>query len=238
MVRQVLKKELRLHNCGFSHDPVDSLVRSQWQSTSKNVFYLIYRWLVAIFVVAVVGIALEAHPRKHSVGIFFIYFTRWGITINMIVGVYGAVLVTIWHFHTDYQAYIKRIDTANILSHAMNSVIMFIDILIVAYPMRLYHIIQPLCFAACYGVFSYIYYVCGGVNEFGNHFIYPVLNWETPEKALTTTVGIFILLVIVHMALFCVYKLRVFTQRWLFTTEFVLPTTKNQATERTERINQ
>ncbi|XP_055303516.1 protein rolling stone-like [Sitodiplosis mosellana] len=257
MVNQVFKKELRLHNCGFSHDPVDSLMRSQWQSTSKNVFYLIYRWLVAIFVVAVVGIALEAHLRKYTMGTFFVYLTRWGITTNMIVGVYGAVLVTIWHFHTDYQERIlknkrmptsfkiywalhnialvtsfvitivywsvlhvnkKRVDLPNILSHAMNSVIMFIDILIVAYPMRLYHVIQPLCFGVCFGVFSYIYHLCGGVNQHGAHFIYPVLNWAKPGKALITVTSVLLLVIIMHMILFCVYKLRVSTQRRLYRT--------------------
>lgn len=46
----------------------------------------------------------------------------------------------------------------------MNSVIMFIDILIVAYPLRLYHVIQPISFGVAYGVFSFIYYLCGGTN--------------------------------------------------------------------------
>lgn len=103
MVKKVVERELRLDNCGFSHDPVDSLVRSQWQSTSKCTLYLIYRWLVAVFVVAVVIIALYAHLQKYTIGTFFVYLTRWGITMNMIVGVYGAVLVTVWHFHTQYQ---------------------------------------------------------------------------------------------------------------------------------------
>lgn len=102
MVKSVIKKELKLENCGFEHDPVESVVRSQWQSTSHSMVYLIYRWLVAIFNVAVVIIALEGHLRRSGFGTFLIYLTRWGITINMIVGVYGAILVTIWHFHTEH----------------------------------------------------------------------------------------------------------------------------------------
>lgn len=98
------KKEMKLSNCGFDHDPVDSMVRSQWQSRSKNNFYLIYRWLVAIFVIAVVIVAMIAHmQRECSFGLFFIYLTHWGILINMIVGINGAILVTIWHFHTDFK---------------------------------------------------------------------------------------------------------------------------------------
>lgn len=103
MIKRAVKQELKIKHCGFEHEPVDAVVRSQWQSTSRNIYYLIYRWLVAIFVVAVVIIALEHHLRKYTIGTFFIYLTRCGITLNMIVGIYGAVLVTIWHFHTKYQ---------------------------------------------------------------------------------------------------------------------------------------
>lgn len=56
------------------------------------------------------------------------------------------------------------VDANNILSHAMNSVIMFMDILIISYPLRLYHVIQPIAFGVSFGIFSYIYYVCGGVD--------------------------------------------------------------------------
>lgn len=97
------KRELQLNNCGFDHDPVDSMVRSQWQSRSRNTFYLLYRWLVGVFVVVVVALAINSHIQKSPFELFFIYLTHWGIMINMVVGVFGAVLVTIWHFHTDFK---------------------------------------------------------------------------------------------------------------------------------------
>lgn len=146
----------------------------------------------------------------------------------------------------------KRIDLPNILSHAMNSVIMFVDILIVAYPIRLYHVIQPICFGTGFGLFSYIYYLCGGVNQWVEYwhcnkiiikikfincffrknqpFIYPTLNWAKPKKALTTMAAVLILVVIVHTILFFICKLRIFTQRRFFATEAMLPITKEQTT--------
>lgn len=102
-VVKTFKREMELTNCGFDHDPVDSMVRSQWQSRSRNIFYLLYRWLVAIFVVVVVAMAMNTHVNRSSFGLFFIYLTHWGLLINMLVGVMGAVLVTIWHFHADFK---------------------------------------------------------------------------------------------------------------------------------------
>lgn len=103
MYKETIEKELKLHSCGFEHAPVDSVVRSQWHPKSKSVIYLIYRWLFAVFVVAVVIIALEHHLGKYTIGTFFIYLTCWGIAANMVVGVYSAVLVTIWNFNTAYR---------------------------------------------------------------------------------------------------------------------------------------
>lgn len=97
------KKELRLSNCGFDHEPIDSMVRSQWQSRSKNGLYLAYRWAVAVFFVVALIISIHTHLQKASLGFYFIFLTRWGLLLNTIVGIYGAVLVTAWHFHADFQ---------------------------------------------------------------------------------------------------------------------------------------
>lgn len=258
------RSELSFSNCGFDHDPAEAIVRSQWQSTSKSNLYLLYRWIVAVFVVSVVIVSMWSHVQKgFPLSLFFIYLTHWGILINMVVGVFGAILVTIWHFHDDFQDNVLKsremptgfkfywalhnialitsfavtiiywsilhndkipLDAANILSHAMNSVIMFLDILIVAYPLRLYHVIQPIAFGVSFGIFSYIYYVCGGVNLHGHPFIYNVLDWRKPEKASITVFGTLTLAIIVHILLFWIYKLRVYVQRKFFTTESILPT--------------
>lgn len=95
-------RELEVINCSLDHDYADSIVRSQWQSRSRNNYYLLYRWLVAIFVTFVVLYSFIENATHRSVGYFFIYFTHWGIMINMVVGLMGAILVTVWHVHDDF----------------------------------------------------------------------------------------------------------------------------------------
>lgn len=95
-------RELEISNCGFEHNP-ECIVRSQWQSQSKNIVFLAYRWCVAVFVVLVVIISMYQNRKELRTGVYFVYLTRWGITMNMIVGVFGAVIVTIWHLHTEFQ---------------------------------------------------------------------------------------------------------------------------------------
>lgn len=81
----------------------DYQIRSQWQLRSKNRLYLAYRWLAASFLLAVVIVSMHYNSGELSNGVYFIYFSRWGILMNLIVGIYGAILVTIWHFHTEFQ---------------------------------------------------------------------------------------------------------------------------------------
>lgn len=97
------KQECTASNCGFDHDPIDSIVRSQWQSRSKNYLYLLYRWLVAIVATASVIVSFVSHIERYSVALFFIYLTHWGILVNMIVAIYGAILVTFWHFSANFK---------------------------------------------------------------------------------------------------------------------------------------
>lgn len=67
----------------------------------------------------------------------------------------------------------------------------------------------------------------------GNPYIYNVLNWAEPGKAMITVFGTLILAIIVHVTLFWIYKLRVFVQRRFFTTEIIILPTK----EPKQRLN-
>lgn len=135
---------------------------------------------------------------------------------------------------------------------------MFLDVLIVAYPLRLFHVVQPIAFAACFGVFSYIYYVCGGkdmyvfdqsINCFGSHFdfplfcrkgnpwIYPILDWAHPEKAVVLVFGILFITVTVHTCLFWIYKLREFIHRRYIGVEINLTTKSMEFNENIGHTN-
>lgn len=58
----------------------------------------------------------------------------------------------------------------------------------------------------------------------GQPFIYPILDWSHPEKALIAAFGILFITIFVHIFLFWIYKLRVFVQRRFFGIEINLTT--------------
>lgn len=56
----------------------------------------------------------------------------------------------------------SQMDTFNFVVHGLNSLGMFIDTLVVAYPLKLCHVVQPILFAVSYVLFTYIFYLCDG----------------------------------------------------------------------------
>lgn len=57
------------------------------------------------------------------------------------------------------------LDATNVLTHGCNSIFMFIDLWIVAHPLRLLHVFLPVLFGGIYAMFSFIYQMCGGINK-------------------------------------------------------------------------
>lgn len=92
---------------------------------------------------------------------FKIYWAIHNIALTI------SVVITFVYWTAIYKGVIEHLDLplSNILSHAANSAIMILDLFIVAYPLRLNHVIQPIAFGYVYGSFTFIYYVCGGTDR-------------------------------------------------------------------------
>lgn len=82
---------------------------------------------------------------------------------------------------------------------------------------------------ACTKLIKCIFLLFYLLSRKGNPFIYNVLNWEKPEKAMVMVFGTLILAITVHIVLFWIYKLRVFVQRRFFGTESILPTKNHKS---------
>lgn len=57
-----------------------------------------------------------------------------------------------------------ELNAVNVMTHGTNSLLMFLDMMIVSHPYRLLHVIQPIILGVVYAIFSVIYYFAGGVD--------------------------------------------------------------------------
>lgn len=84
----------------LSHKNPEVFVMSQWQSKSKSVRFLIYRFLLALSFIGIFTYSItNAIIVDHDFGYWFIYLTNNGIFICTIATTYAAILVTFYHFN-------------------------------------------------------------------------------------------------------------------------------------------
>lgn len=105
----------------------------------------------------------------------------------------------------------------NCSTHGANAAAVFLDLWITRMPMRMLHMVHGVAFGLVYSAFSVCYWYLGGTNQYGEPFIYKVLNYgESPLKAVYYIVAIsFIVAPVIHSMFFLLYRLRVFLHRFL-----------------------
>ncbi|XP_017096891.3 protein rolling stone-like isoform X1 [Drosophila bipectinata] len=92
------KEEFHCHRFSLNHERPQDFLCSQWQSKSKSLAFLIYRWLVAGFFVTGVISCIYFYFWRGS---WFIYLTNWGFVMCGITSAYSAILITFHHFTSD-----------------------------------------------------------------------------------------------------------------------------------------
>uniref|UniRef100_T1JA59 TNFR-Cys domain-containing protein n=1 Tax=Strigamia maritima TaxID=126957 RepID=T1JA59_STRMM len=125
----------------------------------------------------------------------------WLLT-NIATPIGICVTVTFWAIL--YPAQHKYANMENIQLHAVNSVVLLIDFLLVAAPIRMIHIYQPIVFGCAYVSFNAIYWVFGGLNHLGEKAIYPITSWDKPVQtglAILACLGLLIIIQIILVLL-------------------------------------
>lgn len=95
-----------------------------------------------------------------------------------------AFVITFIYWNLVHNPEIHEVNALNILVHAVNSIIMTIEISITSHPINAGHAIYGAGVGLVYGVFSAVYWAAGGTDKVGNSAVYPALNWNKPGSAL------------------------------------------------------
>ncbi|KAJ8735755.1 hypothetical protein PYW07_007375 [Mythimna separata] len=86
----------------------------------------------------------------------------------------------------------------DVSTHGITSVVCLAELLLSRTPVRLLHLYQPLSMGLWYAVFSAIFFVVGGTDINGNHFIYDVLDWGQGKRTSIVVAASMAGLVIVY----------------------------------------
>lgn len=104
-------------------------------------------------------------------------------------------------------------DGSNINAHAINSVLIAIDVLLSSTPFRVFHLVYPVLYSLIYSLFTVIYWAAGGTNEEGQSYIYAIMNYEK-NAGLAVLMAVMFVLLAVPLSQFLLYGLFRF-RMWL-----------------------
>ncbi|KAJ8973482.1 hypothetical protein NQ317_006910, partial [Molorchus minor] len=150
-------------------------VVSHWQfdKSKPSFIYLLYRTLLAAFLVATWWVSLE--EKKYP-----IYLTNWGYTMCLLqillaffmvffclsIRVYwithvaatsAGFVITLIYWTVLYKPD-KTFTALNFYVHGSNSIVLLIDLLIIGHPVRFLHFVYPVLFGLAYIIFNVAYY--------------------------------------------------------------------------------
>ncbi|XP_063710107.1 protein rolling stone-like [Culicoides brevitarsis] len=120
-----------------------------------------------------------------------------------------SVVITLVYWTLLYDSDKDQLDAKNILTHICNSIVMFIDLMIIAHPIYLMHVLYPILLGIFYAIFSVIYQFAGGLNLDEKPYIYGILDWTKPQKAFLIFFGVICLATFIHCCLWAVCQLRI-----------------------------
>ncbi len=103
------------------------------------------------------------------------------------------------------------VDGVSANTHAVNGIILILDVFFFGVPVALLHVIYPMIFGAVYASFSGIYWAANGTNPANEErYIYPVLDYAARPTTGTLIVVMVVLLFLpfVHLALYALHLVR------------------------------
>ncbi|EFA11216.1 protein rolling stone [Tribolium castaneum] len=195
----------------FKHPDADSSFKAKWLIYLTNWGYTTctLQSLISAIILSICVLAprLRSRPNLQSSTLKF-YKLYWVLNVIATDIAFG---ITILYWSLIYDEKVMDFDAMNFFVHANNSVLMMIDLFVVAHPIRLLHCCYPVVFGICYAVFSVIFYAAGGISREGQVYIYNILDWRKPGTTTVICLAVLAFIVIVHISCWGLHKFRIWT---------------------------
>ncbi|ACI47410.1 unknown [Spodoptera litura nucleopolyhedrovirus II] len=172
-----------------------------YDAADLNDFMLYYsHWsLVALMIMSMMGSItslMAMHQTYSNTNYVPPYTTLFYLLYNITCT--ANILSTIVYFITTftYSAAIKK--PVNHVVHSFNTLLVLVEVMANAVPMRLFHVCQPMLFTLAYGIFAFVYHYYTG------RVIYRYLEWENQKEISKLCISFSILMFVVYMVLYVI----------------------------------
>ncbi|GAB1602800.1 hypothetical protein Ahia01_000560200 [Argonauta hians] len=153
-------------------------------------------------------------PRCYFQVCWLLYETLFVLAILM-GSIYLLELLPLLKHQTNYDS----VSYVDIGVNCANCLLVFSEVFICAYPVRLLHVIYPIIYAACYVVFSLAYW---SIDTETNIIYDSILNWNNPGfTAVQIVLLIFVIIPLLNIIHFALYQLRLFIYKQIYMEDYL-----------------
>lgn len=168
----------------------------------------------------------EIIERKHSIS----YKIHW---ILMSIVTDSSIALSVGYFslvHSRAVPYFAQ----TVLLHLWVPILVMMDFMICSVPAKLLHGYASFLVAVTYAVFTYIYYLCGGLSIYGNHYLYKILDYkEDPGLAVIALLCCVFCMLMGRVVVYLLFLLR----HKIYWKYYVLATNPHEVTRYVYQIN-
>ncbi|KAL0901303.1 hypothetical protein ABMA27_006592 [Loxostege sticticalis] len=159
---------------------------------------LVTMMLISGLVVSIVIVNKKPYETMELPWYVSMYWLLYNVAVSiaiMITALYWILLYDSGTFES------RRMFWLDLSTHGFNSCLAFIEVVVSRTPVRILHFYQPLGVGLWYAAFTGIYYIAGGTDGNGNHFIYEILDWKYGKRS-GSIVGISVVgLIVIYILL-------------------------------------
>uniref|UniRef100_T1IT61 Uncharacterized protein n=1 Tax=Strigamia maritima TaxID=126957 RepID=T1IT61_STRMM len=178
----------------------------KWWSM-KPIWFIVYRLLIAAYVTTHLCLraiySMQIYNQIIVAKVPTILKISWVFT-NLSTST--SILITAVYWIFLYPDGTSTLDYGNIQIHAINSVVIVLDLIIISIPFRLFHFYQPLLFGLSYLIFNLIYWIIT------NEVIYSILDWQKVTKSSIFVIVMLFFGILFHLLAFILNEREFFIQ--------------------------
>ncbi|KAJ8925730.1 hypothetical protein NQ315_009578 [Exocentrus adspersus] len=144
------------------------------------------------------------YPKAHDIflKLYPIYWILHEIALSF------AFMITIIFWTVLYNG--TFFTATNFFVHGSNSIVLFIDLWIIAHPIHIPHYLYLFIFGQIYILFTVAYYYLD-TNTGGSGIIYFILDWNRPFQTILMDLAISFLVLLLHVTSFGIHQIKILT---------------------------
>ncbi|QNV47792.1 hypothetical protein [Alphabaculovirus altersperidaniae] len=171
-----------------------------YEAADLKDFMLYYsHWsLVVLLMMTIAGSATSLMAIRQTYGNTN-HVPAYATMFHVLYNVAGTanILATIVYFIITF-TYSSQKKPVNHVVHSVNTLVIVIEVMANAVPMKLFNVCQPMLYTITYGAFAFVYHHCTG------RVIYKCLEWEDQREISKLCVSFAILMFVVYMVLYLI----------------------------------